>query len=116
SAAVQLWGLVVGVPAVVIGLACDAPLLVRAGALVVTAAVGAHLWWTLGAVRLRKRPELDWPLRCVLTGSAFAVPAALVALGLAFDVIAGPRVATSYIVLVFGGWASLTIAGMMLKI
>jgi hypothetical protein len=113
---VQFWGLAVGVPAVAVGLAGEAPVLTRLGALAVTAAVAAHLTWIVDIVRMRRRPQLDWPLRFVLTGSAFAIPALLVGLALAFDVLAGPRAATSYVVLALGGWASLTIAGMMLKI
>jgi hypothetical protein len=115
-ASVQLWGLALGVPVIAVGLASEVTMLARLGALAVAAVVAAHLWWIAAFVRRRKRPQLDWPLRLALTGAAFAVPATLVGLGLAFDLLAGPRVATSYVVLVFGGWASLTIAGMMLKI
>ena len=115
-ASVQLWGLAIGVPSIAIGLAGEVTVLTRLGALAVAAAVVAHLWWVVTVARTRKRPQLDWPLRLVLTGAAFAIPATLAGLGLAFDVLAGPRVATSYVVLVFGGWASLTIAGVMLKI
>jgi hypothetical protein len=64
----------------------------------------------------RRRPRLDWGLRFALTGAAFVVPGTLLGLGLAFDLISGSRPALAYAVVVLGGWISLTIAGMMLKI
>jgi hypothetical protein len=82
----------------------------------VAAAVLAHLTWILGMVRGRRRPALDWGLRFVLAGAAFVLPAAVLGLALAAGVVSGPRWALAYGVVVFGGWASLTIAGMMLKI
>jgi hypothetical protein len=66
--------------------------------------------------RTAKRPRLDWGLRLVLAGAMFLAPATVVGLCLAFDVVAGPRLALAYAVLTLGGWASLSIAGMMLKI
>jgi hypothetical protein len=116
AGAVQLWGLATGVPAVVAGLLVGAVPIVALGALAVAAAVAGHLAWVLAIVRTRKRPALDWPLRLVMTGAAFLVPATLVGLALAADAAAGPRVAVAYAVLALGGWLSLTIAGMMLKI
>ena len=113
--ALQWWGLVLGVPAVVLGLALDSPLTV-AGALAVTAAVGGHLAWVLEMLRTRKRPALDWGLRFAVAGTAFLVPAGLLGLALALELTGGPRAALAYGVLALGGWASLTIVGMMLKI
>jgi hypothetical protein len=115
GSAVQLWGLVVGVPATVLGLALESRLAL-AGAVAVAAAVAAHLAWIVGMVRARRRPALDWGLRFVLAGAAFLPPATVLGLALAADVVSGPRWALAYAVLAFGGWASLTIAGMMLKI
>jgi metal-sulfur cluster biosynthetic enzyme len=66
--------------------------------------------------RGRKRPALDWGLRFVLTGSVFLIAAGAMGLALAFDVLSGPRAALAYAVLALGGWISLTIVGMMLKI
>ena len=112
----QFWGLAAGVPAVVLGLLLRLPAASIGGALAVAAAGGGHLAWVVQMARHRRRPRLDWALRLVLTGAAFAVPGGLLGLGLAFDLIAGPRLALAYAVLVLGGWVSLTIAGMMLKI
>jgi hypothetical protein len=113
--AVQLWGLALGVPATVLGIALESRLVI-AGAVAVAAAVLAHLTWIVGMVRGRRRPALDWGLRFVLAGAAFVLPAAVLGLALAAGVVSGPRWALAYGVVVFGGWASLTIAGMMLKI
>jgi hypothetical protein len=112
---VQLWGLGLGVPAVALGILGNGPLL-AAGALTVAAAVLAHLVWVSAMVRGSRRPALDWGLRFVLTGALALVPAGGLGLALALDVLAGPRVALAYAALALGGWASLTIAGMMLKI
>lgn len=112
---VQLWGLGLGVPATVAGL-LGARGLLEAGALAVAAAVLAHLTWLLGMVRGRRRPALDWGLRLVLTGALALVPATVLGLALAFDLLGGPRVALAYAALALGAWASLTIAGMLLKI
>jgi hypothetical protein len=113
--ALQWWGLVLGVPAVVLGLALESPLAV-AGALAVATAVGGHLAWVLEMLRTRRRPALDWGLRFAVVGTAFLVPAGLLGLGLALGLTGGPRAALAYGVLALGGWASLTIVGMMLKI
>ncbi len=111
----QLWGLALGVPASVAGI-LGAPALLALGALGVLAAIAGHLTWVLQAVRGRRRPALDAGLSFVLAG-ALALPAAAgLGLGLAGGVLAGPRPALAYGVLALGGWASLTIAGMMLKI
>jgi hypothetical protein len=64
----------------------------------------------------RKRPGLDWGLRFVLTATAFLAPAAVLGVAMAADRLAGPRVALAYAVVMLGGWISLTIVGMMLKI
>jgi hypothetical protein len=112
---VQLAGLGLGVPLVVAGLLGGAGL-APVGALLVTAALGAHLAWVVVTARRRKRPALDAPLRFVLTGAAFLVPAAALGVALATGVLAGPRAATACAVLALGGWISLTIVGMMLKI
>jgi hypothetical protein len=112
---VQLWGLGLGVPAVVLGILGSRAVL-AAGALAVAAAVLAHVAWVHAMVRGRRRPALDWGLRLVLTGALALVPATGLGLALALDVLAGPRVALAYAALALGAWASLTIAGMMLKI
>jgi len=112
---VQFWGLALGVPGVVTGL-LGVPALLVPGAIVVAAASAAHLTWVSRMARDRKRPALDWGLRFVLTGSAFLIAGGTVGLGLAFDLLSGPRAALAYAVLALGGWVSLTIVGMMLKI
>jgi hypothetical protein len=112
---IQFWGLALGVPAVVTGLLA-APALVAPGAIAVAAAASAHLTWVSRMARDRKRPALDWGLRFVLTGSTFLIAAGAVGLALAFDLLSGPRAALAYAVLALGGWVSLTIVGMMLKI
>ncbi len=66
--------------------------------------------------RRRRRPHLDWGLRLVLTGATFIVPGTFLGLALALELISGPRFALAYMVVVLGGWISLTVAGMMLKI
>jgi hypothetical protein len=113
--AFQFWGLALGVPAVVLGLV-GAPALVAPGAVAVAAAGAGHLLWIVRIVRDCRRPALDWGLRFALTGAAFLVPATVLGLAFAFGLLEGPRPALAYAVLVLGGWVSLTIAGMMLKI
>jgi hypothetical protein len=112
---VQLWGLTTGVPAVVLGL-LGLPGLLVAGALAVAAAATAHAAWICEMAGGRRRPGLDWGLRFVLTATAFLAPAAALGVAIAADRLAGPRVALAYAVVVLGGWVSLTIVGMMLKI
>ena len=112
---VQVWGLALGVPAVVAGLLAWPPL-VLPGALAVAAAIVGHLTWVSRMARGRRRPALDWGLRFVLTASAFLAVSTLLGLGLALDLWSGPRMAMAYAALALGGWASLTIVGMMLKI
>ncbi len=112
---VQLWGLGVGVPLLVVGLLA-APGLTLPGALGVAAAATGHGLSLIVMIRGRKRPALDWGLRFTLTGAAFLVPSIGVGLGLGLGVFSGPRAALAYAVLALGGWISLTIAGMMLKI
>jgi hypothetical protein len=116
NARLQLAGVAGGSPALVLGLLANAPFLVLAGAVLLTAAVAAHVGWLAGIARSRKRPHLDWGLRFVLAGAGFLVAATLAGLALAVDVVSGPRAALAWAVLVFGGWASLTIIGMLLKI
>jgi hypothetical protein len=116
GAHVQLAGLLVGVPFVVVGLLLDSRSITIIGTLLVTATVLTHLGWVFAMMRARKRPGLDWGLRFVLAGSVFLVPAAALGLALASDLVSGPRPAIAYAVLTLGGWASLTIVGMMLKI
>ena len=111
----QLWGLTAGAPAVVLGL-LGVPGLLVAGALAMTAAAGAHAAWIYEMAWGRKRPGLDWGLRFVLTATAFLAPAAVLGVAMATDRLAGPRVALAYAVITLGGWVSLTIVGMMLKI
>ncbi|MBI3455251.1 MAG: hypothetical protein HY002_05635 [Candidatus Rokubacteria bacterium] len=111
----QLGGLGLGVPVLVAGLLA-APGLVLPGALAVAAALGAHATGVATMARRRKRPALDWGLRFVLTGTAFLLPATLLGLGLATDRLSGPRPALAYAVLALGGWVSVTIVGMLLKI
>jgi hypothetical protein len=112
---VQLAGMAFGVPAVVIGILASRWVL-AAGALAVSAAVLGHGLWILGMVRTARRPRLDWGLRLVLVGALFLAPTVVLGLGLALEVVSGPRLGLAYTVLALGGWASLTIAGMMLKI
>jgi hypothetical protein len=112
---VQLWGLGLGVPAVVLGILASRALL-AAGALAVAAAALGHVAWVYGMLRASRRPGLDWGLRLVLTGALALVPATALGVALAFEVLAGPRVALAYATLALGAWASLTIAGMLLKI
>ncbi len=112
----QFFGIVVGVPAVVTGLMLNVFVVTVAGALAVSAAIVGHLVWLVDMARARKRPELDWGLRFVLTAAAFLPPAVVMGLGFALDVVEGPRLGLAYAVLVIGGWVSLTIVGMTLKI
>jgi hypothetical protein len=113
--ALQCWGLALGVPLVAGGLIADFPPAIAGGAVCVGGAVAGHLVWISGIVRDRKRPQLDWGLRFALAGATFLLPATLAGVSLAFDLVAGPRVALAYLVLAFG-WVSLTVAGMLLKI
>jgi metal-sulfur cluster biosynthetic enzyme len=112
---VQFWGLALGAPGVVAGLLV-VPALLIPGAIAVAAALAAHLTWVWRMARTRKRPALDWGLRFVLTASGFLIAAGALGLALAFDLLSGPRVALAYAVLALGGWVSLTIVGMTLKI
>ena len=111
----QLWGLTTGVPLVVLGLLGVHGLLVT-GTLAVAAAAGAHVAWVCEMAWGRKRPGLDWGLRFVLTATVFLAPAVVLGVALSTDRLAGPRVALAYAVVMLGGWISLTIVGMMLKI
>jgi hypothetical protein len=111
----QLWGLALGVPTIVLGL-LGLPILIPLGAITVAVAAIGHIAWVVDMARRSKRPRLDWPIYFVLTGTAFLIPA--IALGLAFavDLVAGPRLAQAYAIVCLGGWVSLIIVGMMLKI
>jgi hypothetical protein len=103
------------VPALTAGLLA-APPLVLPGAAVAALALGAHAAAVAGMVRRRRRPRLDWGLALALTGTACLLPAGSLGLGLAAGWLQGPRPALAYAVLALGGWVSLTIAGMLLKI
>jgi hypothetical protein len=116
GASLQLGGLGLGVPAVAAGLALGRPALVLPGAVAVAVALGVHAGLVAGFAWHRKRPTLDWGLRFVLTGTACLVPSGALGLALALGVGSGPRAALAYAVLALGGWVSLTIVGMMLKI
>jgi hypothetical protein len=116
SAWTQIAGLGLGVPAVVGGLLLSRSALLVSGALAVAGALAVHAVWVGRLARQRRRPRLDWGLRLALTGTACVVPATALGLALALGVVAGPRAALAYAVLGLGGWVSLTIAGMMLKI
>jgi hypothetical protein len=113
---VQLAGIGAGAPAVVLGLVFGQAAAVVTGALAMAVAVVAHLAWIVEMLRARRRGTIDTALRFALTGAAFLVPATVLGLALATGTRAGPRVALAYAVLAFGGWISLTIVGMMLKI
>ena len=112
----QLWGLACGVPLTVAGLALAAPTVTIAGALAIAAAVTGHLASLLGMTRARRGPAFDGALRFVITGAAMLAVATLMGLGFALNVLDGPRLGLAYAILVLGGWMSLTIVGMMLKI
>jgi hypothetical protein len=112
----QLRGQAVGVPAHAPGLALGWPAHVVPAAAAVAVALGVHAWWVAGFARRRKRPTLDWGLRFVLTGTACLAPSGGLGLALALGLEWGPRAALAYAVLTLGGWVSLTIVGMMLKI
>jgi hypothetical protein len=116
GARLQLWGLGLGVPALVAGLLLGRVALVLPGAAAVAGALAVHVTWVVGLARHRKRPTLDRGLRFALTGTAYLGPAAALGLALALGLAGGPRLATAYAVLALGGWVSLTIVGMMLKI
>ena len=116
GARVQLAGIVAGVPILVAGLLAGARPAICAGAILVAAATLTHVGWVLRMVRARKDAALDWPLRFLLAGALALVPATAMGLALAADLVAGPRMALAYAVLALGGWASLTIVGMLLKI
>ena len=60
------------------------------------------------------RPRLGPPLRP--HRDRFLAPADVLGVGAGDDRLAGPRVALAYAVVMLGGWISLTIVGMMLKI
>jgi len=112
---IQFWGVVAGVPALVAGLLLSRVLTIG-GTAAVAMAVAAHLTSLTGMVRRSNTPRFDWPVRFLLAAAALLVPATLLGLALAFDTATGPRWALAYSVLVLGGWVSLTIVGMMLKI
>ena len=112
----QFAALAVGVPVLVAGLLVEGPAAIVLGSSLVAIAVLWHVAWVLRMTRARKRPRLDPALAMVVAGALFLVPATAVGLALATDLAGGPHVALAYGVLALGGWASLTIAGMMLKI
>jgi hypothetical protein len=112
----QLWGLGLGVPVLVAGLVREHAASTVVGASLVAIAVAGHLAWVAEMAWDRKRPSLDWGLRLVLTGAVFLPAATVLGLGFATALWSGPRLGLAYAVLALGGWVSLTIAGMMLKI
>ncbi len=112
---IQVWGLAIGVPGLTLSLLTESRLLPVA-ALAVAAAGAAFLVQTLRMVRRRRRPRLDWGLTFVLTGAAFLVPTAALGLGFAFGGLSDPHLAAAYVVLGLGGWTSLSMVGMLLKI
>jgi hypothetical protein len=114
GARVQLWGLGLGVPVLAAGLLLGRAALLVPGGAAVAAALAVHATWVIRFARRRKRPALDHGLRFALTGTACLVPGAALGLGLALG--GGPRVAIAYAIVALGGWVSLTIVGMMLKI
>ena len=116
NAWLQIAGLGAGVPVVVAGLLLDWRPLIVLGAVAVACALAAHVVWIGQVVRDCKRPRLDWGLRFALTGTACLAPAVILGLALALGIAAGPRAALVYAVVGLGGWVSLTIVGMMLKI
>ena len=71
---VQLWGLGVGVPLVVVGLVVDGRL-ATVGALATAVAVTAHIASVVQIAGARGRPALDWGLRFVFAGTACLAPA-----------------------------------------
>ena len=110
----QLVGLATGVPLVVWGALGHPTLLATGGAGIAIAQPP-----TSGCGRngpRPARPRLDWALRLLLTGAAFLVPASLLGLAFALGLVEGPRFGLGLCGAGAGGWASLTIAGMMLKI
>ncbi|HEY7202707.1 MAG TPA: hypothetical protein VIA61_00325 [Methylomirabilota bacterium] len=111
----QTWAVALGVPALVAGL-LGVPGLTLLGTLAVAAAALVHGAWVAGMVRARKRPHLDWGLRFTITATAFLAPAVVLGVAIAAGALAGPPVALAYAVVVLGGWISLTIVGMMLRI
>jgi hypothetical protein len=111
----QIWAVALGVPALVAGL-LGVPGLTPLGTLAVAAAALVHGAWVVGMVRARKRPDLDWGLRFTITATAFLAPAIVLGGAIAAGALAGPHVALAYAVVVLGGWISLTIVGMMLRI
>jgi hypothetical protein len=111
----QLWGLALGVPSVVAGL-LGVPGLAMVGSLAVAAAALGHGAGVVEMARGRRRPGLDWGLRFTLTGTAFILPATVLGVALTADWLSGSRAALAYAVVVLGGWVSLTVVGMMLKI
>ena len=68
-----------------------------------------------GAREAPTRTGLGAPLRA-RRPAGFLLPAVVLGGSLALGVLAGPRAALAYAVVAFGGWISLTIVGMMLKI
>ena len=111
----QIRAVAFGVPALVVGL-LGVPGLTLLGTLAVAVAALVHGSWVVRMVRARKRPELDWGLRFTITATAFLGPAIVLGVAIAAGALAGPRAALAYAVVVLGGWISLTIVGMMLRI
>jgi hypothetical protein len=113
--AIQAWGVAAGVPAVVVGLLASSAL-AALGALAVAVAAVTHVLWVASLLRSSRRPGFDAALRFLVAGAVYLTLDAVLGVALAFGVVAGPRWSLVYGVLGFGGWVSLTIVGMMLKI
>jgi len=111
----QLYGLLIGAPVLAMGLMAM-PALIAPGALALATAAAGHVAWVIAMARGRKRPALDWGLRFILTAIGFLPLGTALGLALALDLASGPRIALAYTVLLLGGWVSLSIVGMMLKI
>jgi hypothetical protein len=113
---VQLWGLLGGVPLTVAGIATSMSVVTVAGAIGIVMAVTGHLVCLLDMTQTGTRPAPDRALRFVLAGAVALAVATVMGMGFALDVLDGPRLGLGYAVLVLGGWISLTIVGVMLKI
>lgn len=110
----QVAGVTLGTPAVAAGL-LGVPGVGLAGLLAVAASVLTHLTWVMGAWRARAAP-LDPALRLVLAGTALGGATAMLGVGLGLGLLGGPRAALAYGILALAGWASCTIAGMILRL
>ena len=90
SAQVQLWGLALGAPAVVLGLALGSPVSVMVGASP-SPAPPAATWLGGRDGAGSAAPSARLGARFVAHGSSLRAAGALLGLGLALDLISGPR-------------------------